>query len=284
MRGHRWAVRLRGRGAGALDAVPGAHRLLNELARVEFLDRSLALGAQALLALIPLLMVMGSFLPAAWGSELLTQVREVIGVRDDVAEPLRQAALSSAGMSSEIGLLSLLLCILSASSFSRALQRMYARTWQLATHRGLHALRSSILWLLGWVIMLEVMAALIRSVAGIPLGGLVRVALQLLVNALLWWWTPRLLLEGRVPWMRLLPGALTSALLVVALTQLSSLFMPAYARANLDMFGPLGLVFSVATWLVTFGGALVVGSIIGRMVSDSWPGSSEMRAGPRALT
>ena len=241
-------------------------RFVSELARVELIDRSLALGAQMLLAIIPLLMVVGAFLPQDWGSELLAQVRDTIGVRDDVMEPLREAALNDPTTQSQVGLLSLLIALASATSFSRAMQRMYARAWDLPTFRGLRAVRGSVLWLLGWVAMLQITTLLVRSMTGVPLSGLFRTALQLLANTLLWWWSARLLLGGRVSWRDLLPGALLTGVLVVALGQLSSLFMPRFARTNLEQFGPLGVVFAVASWLVLFGGVLVVSTVLGRQL------------------
>lgn len=244
-------------------------RFVSELARVELIDRSLALGAQMLLAIIPLLMVVGAFLPQDWGSELLAQVRDTIGVRDDVMEPLREAALNDPTTQPQVGLLSLLIALASATSFSRAMQRMYARVWDLPTFKGLRAVRGSVLWLLGWVAMLQVTALLVRSMTGVPLSGLFRTALQLLANTLLWWWSARLLLGGRVSWRNLLPGALLTGVLVVALGQLSSLFMPRFARTNLEQFGPLGVVFAVASWLVLFGGVLVVATVLGRQLGPA---------------
>jgi membrane protein len=244
-------------------------RFVSELARVELIDRSLALGAQMLLAIIPLLMVVGAFLPQDWGSDLLAQVRDTIGVRDDVMEPLREAAINDPATQPEVGLLSLLVALASATSFSRAMQRMYARAWDLPTYKGLRAVRGSVVWLLGWVAMLQITALLLRSVTGVPLTGPFRIAVQLVANTLLWWWSARLLLGGRVSWRDLLPGALLTGLLVVALGQLSSLFMPRFALANLDQFGPLGVVFAIASWLVLFGGVLVVATVMGRQLSPT---------------
>jgi membrane protein len=249
------------------DFVPGVRRVLSELARVELVDRSLALGAQMLLAIIPLLMVVGAFMPADWGSELTAQVRDIIGVKDDVMDPLRDAALTEETTQGEVGLLSLLVAVASATSFSRAMQRMYARVWDLPTFRGVRAIRSSVLWLLGWVAMLQITALLVRSVTGVPLTGVLRLSIQLVANTLLWWWTARLLLGGRVSWRQLLPGALLSGALVIALSKLSALFMPRFALANLEQFGPLGVVFAIASWLVLFGGVLVVATVMGRLLT-----------------
>jgi membrane protein len=235
---------------------------------VELIDRSLALGAQALLALIPMLMALGTFAPASWGTGLLAQVRDVIGVQDDVIEPLREAAVREGVTRTETGLAGVLVALVSASSFSRALQRMYTRTWDLPGDRGMRALRSGLFWLVGWVAVLQATAILLRSLAGSPVTGVLRLAFQLVVYTLLWWWTSRLLLGGRVSWRRLLPGAVVTSALVVVLSRLSTVFMPAFTRANLEQYGPIGVVFSVGSWLVVLGGVLVVATVVGRLLSE----------------
>lgn len=261
---------LRERGERLLELVPVVRRTLVELRRVELLDRSLALGAQALLALIPMLMVLGAVLPQAWVAGLLAQIRDVVGLRDDVMAPVRQLALEQQVHQTQTGIAGAIVSLASASSFSRALQRMYARAWDLPGHKGVRALRSSLVWILGWLLMLQVTALLLKSLSGVPHAGPLPVLVQLSANTLLWWWTSRLLLGGRVAWRRLVPGACLTAVLVVTLTRLSSVFMPPFTRSNLQQFGPLGVVFALGSWLVVFGGVLVVATVVGRQLALWW--------------
>ena len=69
-------------------------------------------------------------------------------------------------------------------------------------------------------------------------------------------------------WWQLLPGGVASSVLLVLLSRLSHVFMPAYTRANLEQFGSLGVVFAVASWLVMFGGVLIVATVLGRFAGD----------------
>lgn len=261
---------LRTRVTRLLELVPVVGRTLVELRRVELLDRSLALGAQALLALIPMLMVLGTVLPQAWVAGVLAQIRDVVGLRDDVMAPVRQLALEQQVHQTQTGIAGAIVSLASASSFSRALQRMYARSWDLPAHKGVRALRSSLVWILGWLLMLQVTALLLKSLSGVPHAGPLPVLVQLSANTLLWWWTSRLLLGRRVTWRRLLPGACLTAVLVVTLTRLSSVFMPPFTRSNLQQFGPLGVVFALGSWLVVFGGVLVVATVVGRQLALWW--------------
>lgn len=257
-------LRLRQRARQVYEDVPYLRRIIDELARVELLDRSLALGAQALLALIPLLMVVGAFMPADWGSELTSQVRDVIGVGNDVMQPVQGAASSASSAVPEVSWLGLVIALASASSFARALARTYCKIWGLPANRGVGTIRRSLLWIGGWVMTLQILAISLRAFSDVPLTRVVHLSLQLGFNVLLWWWTAHLLLGGRVRWRALLPGALVSASLVVLLSAASGVFMPRYAQANLEQFGPLGVVFAIASWLVVFGGVLVLAAVVGR--------------------
>jgi hypothetical protein len=88
---------------------------------------------------------------------------------------------------------------------------------------------------------------------------------QVGAGTVLWWWTPYVLLQGREPWRHLLPGALLTAAALAALTRLSEVLMPPYVAANVSQFGALGLVFAASTWLLIFGGILVVACVLGRV-------------------
>jgi len=270
-------MRLRQRTRQAYENVPYLRRIVDELVRVELLDRSLALGAQALLALIPLLMVVGAFMPADLGNELTSQVRQVIGVDNDVMQDVQRAASSAGSAVQEVSWISLVVALASATSFARALARTYCKVWGLPAHRGVGAFRRSLLWIAGWVVTLQILALTLRALADVPLTRVVHLSLQLGFNLLLWWWTAHLLLQGRISWRALLPGAAVSAVLVVLLSAASGVFMPRYARVNLEEFGPLGVVFAIASWLVVFGGVLVLAAVVGRHL----PGVEELRRAPR---
>ena len=270
-------LRVRQRARQVYENLPYLRRIVDELARIELLDRSLALGAQALLALIPLLMVVGAFMPADWGSELTSQVRQVIGVGNDVMQPVQEAATSAGSAVQEVSWISLVVALASASSFARALARTYCKVWGLPAYHGVGAIRRSLLWIAGWVVTLQILAIALRAFSDVPMTRVVHLSLQLGFNVLLWWWTAHLLLQGRVSWRTLFPGAVVSAVLVVLLSLSSRVFMPRYARVNLEQFGPLGVVFAIASWLVVFGGVLVLAAVVGRHL----PGVEELRRAPR---
>ena len=50
-----------------VDRIPILGRLLNEIVRIEFIDRCMLIAAQGLLALIPMLVVLAAFVPNITG-------------------------------------------------------------------------------------------------------------------------------------------------------------------------------------------------------------------------
>ena len=88
-------------------------------------------------------------------------------------------------------------------------------------------------WLLGWMLTLQLAGALRRIFDG--LGGLVGeglgFALQGLALSLVWWATSWVLLFGRVPWRLLALGAALTGYLGVVYNRGSSLVMPPYVEA-----------------------------------------------------
>ena len=272
--GVHWGRRM----ANRFLSFPVARRLVADLLRVEVLDRSLALAAQALLALLPLLVVAAAFLPDAVIAAGVERFRAVTGVGSAAAATLAEQGTSATPQVErarvQIGWIGALVTVFSASSFSRALQRAYERVWERPHVRGLAGRWRALVWLLGWLLGLEILALVGALVDGVGDGDDL-VALEVLgfvvrvfMAALLWWWTMHFLLQDRVTWRTLAPAAALSGAGVVAFSAASSVVMPAYAASSMEQFGTLGLVLSVATWLVGFAGVLVVTAVVGRVLAE----------------
>ena len=268
VRGQRSVERLVAWGMRLFDRVPGARRLLTELSRVDVVDRSLAIGAQALLALLPLLVVVAAFTPPAFGASVLVQTREAMGLGDDVLAPVRQLVINEGEVRSQTGFVGLAIVLVSATSFSRALQRMYARVWDVTAARRRDAVRVSVIWPCAWLAYVQVVTLLSGWLSHLPGIDAVGHVFSFVAQVLIWWWTARVMLTSRVSWSLLLPSAVITAMGVVALVQASGVVMPRYARSMLDQFGSLGVVLASASWLVAFGGVLVVTTLVGRLLAQ----------------
>ena len=250
-----------------LGHVPVVRSTITGLVRIELIDRSMAIAAQAMRALVPMLVVLAAFLPAELTELALSRFRELTGVGDP-GQNLVEANLNPDQVRAQTGAIGLLITLFSATSFARAVQRMYERVWEKRHIGGLLGIRRSSLWLVGWLLTLQTLAGLGFVLEKVTDFGALRFVLQGLGASLLWWWTSRVLLFGRVPWRTLLVGALLTGYSLVLYSWGSGLVMPAYVASSAASFGTLGLLLAVTTWLVGFAGLLVVASVVGRAVVE----------------
>lgn len=260
-----------------LDTVPLLRRTVDELVRVEIIDRSMVIAAQALLALVPLVVVLGAFLPDVTKTALerLEDVTGMAGVSSQLADQV--STPTSERVRTQTGVVGILVTVLSATSFARAVMRGYERIWALPNIRGIRARRRALGWLLGWLIAFEVLS-LVQAWLEPATGAAGRGVVRIVFISLAWWWTFRLLLSQRISWQALLVPAVVTGLGLTVYTGATSVVMAPYVRSTVAQFGTLGLVLAVAAWLVGFAGVLVGTAVIGRsLMQERWLASSVAR-------
>jgi membrane protein len=251
-----------------VDQVPILGRLIRDFVRIEFIDRCMLIAAQGLLALVPMLVVLASFFPHLIG-DAVHSFAAAAGVGTS-GTTLIQDEVTTDQVRTQTGIAGLLITLFSASSFARAIQRMYERVWEVPHIGGVVGLRRCLSWLIGWLITLQLVAGLRTLLLGADnlAAGTARLAFQMLALSLVWWATSWLLLFGRVDWRRLLLGAVLTGVLGVIYTRGSSIVMPPYVQANADQFGTLGIILAISTWLIGFAGIMVGAALVGRIVSE----------------
>jgi membrane protein len=253
-------------GRTTADSLPWVGHLIHEWRRVEVVDRSLAIGAQGLLALLPMLVVITSLVPDDIGSTIGERFSDSMGLTGDSATVVNDTL--NQDVSSTVGWIGAIVTLITASSFARAMQRMHARVHGLSTADASGWIVASMVWLAGFLAMLAGLTAVawVRDDTGIaPTWWWWGISLGLQV--LFWWWSAHVLLLGLRPYRTLLPGAVLAMIGTVALASASDIFMPPYTSHYLDSFGAFGLVLAIATWLIAFAGALVLAAGIGRLLT-----------------
>jgi membrane protein len=225
--------------------------MLQRLFDLEIVDRSLAVGAQAFSALIPLLIVLAGW-GARDGGSLADALVNRFGLDGDAADAVHRAfTATSTGTSLTVA--GAVLVVLSALSFTRALQRVFERTWELPP-RGWRATR----WGLVWVASFTGYWALFPVVSDV-FDGLLRWIIALGGTFAFWLLTPYLLLARRVAWKRLvLQGALT-ALGMTIVAAGSGIYAPRAMSSAASEFGTIGIAFTLLS-LLWAGGFVVVGA------------------------
>ena len=140
------------------------------------------------------------------------------------------------------------------------MQRLYENAWGLPG-RGI----TSTGWGLGWLMMFSLYWAIISIV-----GGNNRPVIGLSLAFALWLATPYVLLERRIPWKRLVPQALLTAIGIVGVGIWSTIYMPEAISSSAKQFGVVGVSFALLTWLVALSFAIVIATSIGTAGYERW--------------
>jgi membrane protein len=241
-------------------------RLLPRLSALNVVEGSVRLAAQAFLTALPLLMTVAAFAPEGVQDLLADSVRAVLGVRGDTLDEVRRTFSATGTPRDAAGAVGVVVTLVSATAFSRALQAVCERCWHLPRSPVRAAVWRWLLWLLVWLGVLLVQAPL-RG--GLGVGAATGWVLSLLSSTLLWWWTQHLLLGGRIGWRNLLPGALLAGTGMVVLSWAAGLFVPTAMDRSLQEFGPLGPVFTFLSWLIAVFLVAVSGLALGEYIASS---------------
>jgi membrane protein len=249
-----------------------AGRVVGRLLAMEIVDRSLVVGAQAFSALIPLLIVLAS-ISSKDGSTFADSMINRFGLSGDAADAVRTAFAAPASGTS-VTVIGVVLVVVSALSFSRTLQRMFELTWDLP-RRGMHGTLAGLRWL-ALVVLYFGLHPLLSSFV----GGLAGLLLSLAGAFVLWLLTPYLLLDGRVPWRRLIPQAALCAAGVTVLAVGCAIYVPRALSSSAAEFGAIGVAFTLLSVLWAGGFVVVGAAAIGSLGSGGGPVSPDAPAAP----
>ncbi|MBT0993293.1 YihY/virulence factor BrkB family protein [Cellulomonas sp. DKR-3] len=234
-------------------------RVVRDLVGIELFDRAMTLAAQAFTSIVPLLLVAAALRPGEDGFG--QTVSDSLGLPDETRAALAGAVPDDSTVLSTVGVLGLLVTLVSATSFSRALERIYLRVWQVRRP----GLRTAWRWL-ATVVAVALAALLIgftRRVVDPQWLGLVQLVLQLVVWTVVWTFVPWVLLRGQVAVRPLAWTALLTGVGLAVLGRVGALYLPVVLSSGARQFGVLGLVFAYLGWLFALSFVVVAAAAIG---------------------
>jgi membrane protein len=237
-------------------------RCLRRFQAVEGFDRAIALASLFFSAIIPLGIVMsGVVSDHDVGSQLVdrfelegkgaTAVADLFDTDDD--------------LTSSFSLFSAFLLLVTILSFSRAVQRLFERTWELPP-LSVRNTKNGLIWVAG-VVVYSTVAGVARTQAE---DGILQVVWGvLLVAAGLGFvlWTGVLLTNRRVSARELLPAAILIVALGAILGIAGDIYVPRLFNSYASRYGAVGAVFALISWLFVLMVALVSATAVGREVS-----------------
>lgn len=240
-------------------------------------DRAVAIAGQAFTTLIPLLIVYAAVVSRASGADFADEVVRIFHLRGGAAQSVRQAVAPPGEVQSQVSAIGSVLLIVSALSFTRALQRLYQLAWGQTT-LGLRAAKWGLIWL-----AILVVALTLRPIVLTPFDGVTKVVLTIAESGLLWLITPYVLLGRRLPWRRLWPTAALTGIGMTALGLASAIWMPHSVAVTGAQFGGIGVAFALLSWLVAGGCVLVVTTAGGALIDARLRAPRGDRASPAGV-
>ncbi|WTW92227.1 YihY/virulence factor BrkB family protein [Streptomycetaceae bacterium NBC_01309] len=234
---------------------------------IQITDRMMALAAQAFLALMPLVIVVAVAAPNAVSDGLVDAMRTKVGLGNG-STTQNVESLTSSAAETGVTVLGFLLVLLSATSFSRALQRVYERSWRLSPG-GLRSAWRPLAWIVGMVTYFVLLGLTFKITHGGGPMTVVRMGLASAGSIALWWWTPFVLLSGRVRWRALLPTALATAVGTLALGVVSAEYVPHLLSTNERRYGTIGVAFAIESWLVVLFAVVLAATVLGAVLVDT---------------
>jgi membrane protein len=239
---------------------------LDRLVEIQFVDRSIALGSLAFTALFPLLVFVAAISPTEDG--LADELVERFHLTGSSAQLVSEVFAQPDAVRQSIGWLGALLLIGAALSFTRGLQRVYEHAWRLDA-RGWYGTRAGLVWLGGVALWVTLFAG-VRDWLLDATGPLVSLIILLGGDALLWLWSPWILLARRVHWSKLVPSALLTSVAMTGFSVGSIVYMPEAISSSASHYGSIGIAIALVSWLVGAGFALTgcaaIGAVLGGVV------------------
>jgi membrane protein len=235
---------------------------IQRVVAMEGIDRAVVLGAQAFTALFPLLIVYSSAVSTRGNSGFAERLIARFEITGASADSLRHAFTPLHGGDDGVTAAGMVLVVLSALAFTRALQRLYERAWQLEP-LGLRATGWGLLWLGVLTTMLT-----LRVLTDPHLTGIAGVVVSLAIGTLMWAVTPFLLLARRMPWHRLVFGAVLTAVAMLAFSVIVVLVAPRTFGTAAASYGLIGVAFTIVGWLVSASFVVMASTALGAVAVE----------------
>jgi membrane protein len=250
----------------AQAGLPG--RILGRLVEVSFLDRTVILAGQAFSAILPLFMVVSTLSPHPGGDSPATTMARRLGLGPNDVSSLQSAVTPPPSARASIGVLGVLLALLTATSFARALQRSYELAWRLPPAGGLGAAWRALVLVIGIALYVELLFLFGHLVRGVPASTVLEDLATFAGAWGLWTGAAWILLARRVRPRLLATGGLLTAFGFAILRRLSAFYLPNLVATNQQQFGLLGVAFTLFTWLTACSFVIVVATVVGTVLTE----------------
>lgn len=249
--------------APTLAPVPLVQEIFRRFVAVQAVDRGVAIGAHAFTAIVPMLMVYSVVRPQRDASTFAERVIARFDLDSPSADAIREALTPHTLEGSSVSVIGLLLLVIAALSFTRAVQRLNESAFGLAP-RGFRGTGAGLLWLAVFLI-----PTTIRPLVSELDGHAERIVLALLISIAFWTATPTVLTGRRISAKTALPAGLIAAIAMTALSTASAIWLPHSVTTSAAQYGVIGVAFAFVSWLVGAGLTLAASTVSGAVIAEA---------------
>jgi membrane protein len=248
-----------------------AGTLWTRLNAVEFMNSAFQFAAYALLCIFPFMIVV----TAAAGDSFRNVIIARLGLNPQAAKDVDAIIASGSQALASLTVLGIAFLALSAIGIATNLQTWYQKVYdQPPSGDWMRALLNRMAWVAGLLADIWLHIEIGQQVG--PAGHHVLVfAALFVIDVLFWWWTPHLLLLGRVSWRELFPTGLATALCYAGLSVYSSIAFSKSIIHDDNRYGPVGVVMVLASYFIAIGVVIHLGAVLGRMWNERHPAAKK---------
>lgn len=237
---------------------------------IELMHRAFGFAALGFVTLVPLLIVVAAAAPLN-GRTFPEWAIAGLGLSGNAASAINKLFGPTNRVLSTTTAFSLAALAVFGLSFVAVVQTGLARVWELSAARVLSVWRQAV-WLAVLVGLVLVGADLLTVLHDGWFITTLRWVVTLGGALLFFWWTPRFLLEGRVPWPGLLPGAVFTVVAMVGLRLFSAWIFSPLLVSSAITYGAIGAVLILVSWLIGIGYVIFGAALVGRVAYEAWQG------------
>ena len=241
-------------------------------AEIELMHRAVGFAAMGFVTLVPLLIVVAAAAPLN-GRSFPEWAVAGLGLSGKAAKAVNGLFGPTNRVLSTTTALSLAGLAVFGLSFVSVVQTGLARVWELPAARLLSVWRQAV-----WLAVLTGLLLVGADLVALLHDGWFITSLRWCATAggstLFFWWTPRFLLESRVAWRALLPGAVLTVGGLVGLRLFSAVIFSPLIVSSAITYGAIGSVLIVVSWLIGIGFVIFGAALVGRVLYEAWGGSS----------
>jgi membrane protein len=240
-----------------------AQSTLRQLKELDFGNQAMLFGAGALISVVPLLILLSAFASERADDDIAAH----LGLNSQAAKVAGHLFKSSPASFNAATATSLVFMVAGTVAIASSLQQIYEKIFH-QDHQGMRYMPRRLTWvfLMCGVVALE--SAVVTAVRNASAGDWLVDVVTFFFYAPFFWWTMHFLLGGRVGWRRLLPSAIATGLCFVGLAVFSRFYFSPTIISDNTLYGPLGTVFGLMTWLAAIGGLIIVGAVAGALWED----------------